>query len=270
MRDENEIPDRQWVIATVVVAVLLGAAWLAQSIELVFGGPAVAGGIYPTIPMLVLALSGLLGRWIRRTERLLVYCTLLVGLPLTASGLMHRFLPGLVTGFYGGFANPNSRYASFFEKMPRWIAPGGPNSELAIRAFEGGADVPWIEWLPSILFWGFFFVILFLTCFCLTGLLRRRWIDIERLGFPLLVLPLQFLNLAGAPLLRNKIFWWGMAVPVALFGINGLHHYYPAMNQVTTTLDFRDFLLDVPWNAMAPFTSPFRFESHPYSLESLS
>ncbi len=123
MRDENEIPDRQWVIATVVVAVLLGAAWLAQSIELVFGGPAVAGGIYPTIPMLVLALSGLLGRWIRRTERLLVYCTLLVGLPLTASGLMHRFLPGLVTGFYGGFANPNSRYASFFEKMPRWIAP---------------------------------------------------------------------------------------------------------------------------------------------------
>ena len=98
MRDESEIPDRQWVIATVVVAVLLGAACLAQSIELVFGGPAVAGGIYPTIPMLVLALSGLLGRWIRRTERLLVYCTLLVGLPLTASGLMHWFLPDWLRG----------------------------------------------------------------------------------------------------------------------------------------------------------------------------
>jgi hypothetical protein len=263
MRSDSELHDRHWVIALSTLIVLLCAAWLSQQIELVYGGPAVAGGIYPAVPLGVLALCALLRRWVGRTERVLIYSALLVGLPLTSSGLMHRFLPGLVTGFYGGFANPTGRYDRFLVSLPKWVAPGGANSKLAIGAFEGSARVPWSEWTLSICFWTSFFVILFLTCFCLAGLLRRRWLETERLGFPLLILPLQFIHLEGVSLFRTRIFWWGMAVPATLFGINGLHHYFPAVDEISTTLDFRDFLLDLPWRSMAPFTSPFRFEFSP-------
>ena len=200
--------DRHWIITLTTVIVLLSTAWLAQQIELVYGGPAVAGGIYPAVPVGVLALCALLRRWVGRTERVLIYSALLVGLPLTASGLMHRFLPGLVTGFYGGFANPTGRYERLLASLPMWVAPGGANSELAIGAFGGSAGVPWSEWALSIFFWTSFFVILFLTCFCLTGLLRRRWLETERLGFPLLILPLQFIHLEGVTLLRTRTFCW--------------------------------------------------------------
>jgi len=255
--------DRTWVTASIAVTVLVFGAWLGQRIELVLGGPPIAGGVYPAIPMAILVLLACIRRWVGRTERLLIYGSLLVGLPLTASGLLHRFLPGLVTGFYGGFASPNGRYAPYFNHMPDWVAPGGANSDLAIGAFEGGRTVPWSIWMPAILFWLVFFVILFLTCFCLTGILRQRWLQTERLGFPLLNLPLQFIQEQATSLFRSRIFWLGMIGPIVLYGINGLSHYYPAVNSISTTLDLKDFLLDVPWPTMAPFTSPFRFEFSP-------
>ena len=75
----------------------------------------------------------------------------------------------------------------------------------------------------------------------LKWIFRRRWIETERLGFPLLEMPL---GLLGDGLFRSRAFRWGCLVPGVLFGVNGLHHYYPAVRQISASLDLSQFLLE--------------------------
>ena len=152
------------------------------------------------MPLGALAALALLRRWLSEGERAVVYAGLAVGISATASGLMHRFIPGLVTGFYGGFANSNSPYFKFLQAIPPWAVPGGPHSEPAIGAFEGGAAVPWDAWAVPLVAWSLFFAALFMTSFCLVDIFRERWMETERLGFPLLELPLALLRVDCLPI----------------------------------------------------------------------
>ena len=137
-----------------IIAFTAACGWLAQRIELVYNGPYMAGAggapgaqVFLAVPLGVLAALALLRRWLGEGERAVIYAGLVVGASATASGLMHRFLPGLVTGYYGGFASETGPYYRFLQLVPDWVVPGGPNSSAAVGAFEGGVAVPWDAWL---------------------------------------------------------------------------------------------------------------------------
>ena len=229
------------------------SAWLVQRIELVYGGPYLAGSttspeqIFVAIPLAVLALAALAGRWMDRGERAVLYAALVIGVSATASGFMHRFLPGLVTGFYGGFASPTGTYYRFLKVVPEWMVPGGPGAQAAVGAFEGGSAVPWQDWLVPLTCWSLFFLMLFFTSLCLVWIFRRRWLETERLGFPLLEMPLGLLS---DQLYRNRAFWWGMVVPLVLFGVNGLHHYVPSAPELPTVVNLSRSFTAAPWASL--------------------
>jgi hypothetical protein len=259
-------------ICVLIVAAICASAWVVQRAELLYGGPALAGGssnapaqIFIALPIAALALAALCGRWLKRGDRAVLYAALVVGVPLTAAGLMHRFLPGLVTGFYGGFASPTGQYYRFLQVVPKWMVPGGPNEAPAVDAFEGGSAVPWGVWAVPLLCWTVFFLALFFTSLCLVLLLRRRWMETERLAFPLLELPLALIGGRDGEhsIWRSRAFWWGAAVPAVLFGVNGAGHYFPAVGEIENWLNLSDFLLDDPWKAMASFQARFIFEFSP-------
>ena len=105
-----------------------GAQWKRR----IFGGVGI-----------LLALLLLFRRWLPVGERAVIYAALAIGVTVTGSGLMHRFLPGLVTGHYGGFASTKGKYYPYLVQFPEWMVPGEPNSQAAVSAFEGDALVPW-------------------------------------------------------------------------------------------------------------------------------
>ena len=254
-------------LALLIVGITAGAGWLLQRVELLYNGPHLAGAgstpgpqVFLAVPLGALAAVTLVRRLLGPGDRAVLYAALVIGVSATASGLMHRFLPGLVTGFYGGFAQPTGPYYRFLQVVPDWLVPGGPNEAPAIGAFEGGTAVPWGAWLWPLAAWTAFFGAFFVTCFCLVWLLRQRWLETERLGFPLLEVPRA---LIAGDLFGQRLFWWGALVPGVLLGINGLHHYMPQVPEIITSLDMAHFLLDDPWKAMAPFESPFHFEFVP-------
>ena len=251
------------LLALLIVGITTGTAWLIQRVELIYKGPYLAGaGSFPgdqvflAIPLGVLALLALFRRFFSPGDRAVIYTALVVGVSVTASGMMHRFLPGLVTGFYGGFARESGPYYRFLARVPEWLVPGKANATAVVAAFEGGTAVPWAAWLLPLMAWSFFFLLFFFTSFSLVTLLRRRWLETERLGFPLLEMPRALIE---GGIFHQRLFWWGMLVPGVLFGINGLHHYVPSVAAITLSLNLADFLLDDPWKAMATFESPFYF-----------
>ncbi|MBO3804204.1 MAG: hypothetical protein JTT11_10140 [Candidatus Brockarchaeota archaeon] len=62
-----------------------------------------------------------------------------------------------------------------------WIPP--KNEILNMRV--GGMPVNWVAWAPSIFFWSWAFYANFILGLGISSVFRQRWIDVERLPFPL-------------------------------------------------------------------------------------
>lgn len=121
------------------------------------------------------------------------------------------------------YANSENRWVElFFEYLPSWlIVPDGMNT---IKWFyEGlpseGASIPWRFWVVPIGWWGTFFLALFFVSASLMVILRKQWIERERLTFPLAKLPLMLVEESDPPaplpkVAQNKVFWLGFAFPL--------------------------------------------------------
>jgi hypothetical protein len=137
--------------------------------------------------------------------------------------------------------------------LPGWFAPGDP--EVVRQYFEGsrGAGVPWAAWLAPLLGWGLFFLALFAAAFSLVTLFRRAWIDHERLGFPLLTLPLAVSQEGEGgvgPLFRNRLTWLGIGGAALFDGLNILHALYPIVPAPGFSYSFRGQFPDSPWRPL--------------------
>ena len=63
-------------------------------------------------------------------------------------------------------------------------------------------------------------------------ILRRQWVEHERLAYPLMQIPLAMIADHGKPSLvkpffRNSIMWLGFSIPFILMSIYALAHYSP-------------------------------------------
>jgi hypothetical protein len=74
-----------------------------------------------------------------------------------------------------------------------------------------------------------------LAMVCLMVIVRRQWVEHERLSYPMVQLPLALIGAGDGqqPLLRRRLTWMGFAVPFVLGSINALHNYYGVFPQVS-------------------------------------
>jgi hypothetical protein len=86
---------------------------------------------------------------------------------------------------------------------------------------------------------------------CTASLLRRQWVDGEKLPFPLVQLPLELTDERTAgPLVRKVAFWAGFALPVIFHSVNGLSNLFPAVPHIKSYLILTQFFRDRPWRDM--------------------
>ena len=144
--------------------------------------------------------------------------------------------------------------------LPRWILPflPGPNSSCpdGLKAYyEGlqhGQSVPYSAWIGPL--FSMFVLAACVMCvfICLSVLLRRQWMDNERLGFPLTTLPVALIRneIDGKSFLRTPSMWGGFLVPAVIFTINGVHANFPTLPSLPLTFNISQALNVPPWNHM--------------------
>ncbi len=200
-----------------------------------------AGGVFVFF-VLVLLLNPVL-RLIRKTyelnpgELLIVYIMLLVTSSITTMGLGASLLSIIAAPFY--FATPENRWAELVHPHLRnWMHPSG---ERAIQHFfEGlppGEGIPWAAWLQPVMAWFVLIFALYMVMLFLMVILRRQWVEKEKLTYPLVQLPLEMVHDDGKgaikPLFRNKLFWAAVAIPLVISSINALHSYFHFIPYIT-------------------------------------
>lgn len=176
---------------------------------------------------------------LRTGELIVVYAMMIVASAIPTWGLVTNLLHILTRPFY--YATPENGWDALIQPLiPEWLAPRDP--EVA-RGFYEGADagVPWRAWLVPLAAWGTFMLAAFLWMIATMVILRRPWVEQERLVFPLAQLPLEVLRGADEhvlpPLFRSGRFWLGFLLPFALQLLRGLHHYWFAIPEVRTYFD---------------------------------
>jgi hypothetical protein len=186
-------------------------------------------------------------------ELITCYVMMTVSTVIASSGGIHFLIPTLTAAFH--FATPANQWSYFHQWIPNWFAP---RDLQALDAFyTGGASVPVGVWLTPFLVWGGFLLAFATATLCLSAILRRPWIDHERLTFPTVVLPLELTEPGGA-LLRSRLMWIGFGIAFGLGTVNNLHLNYPAVPGVNVrATDISPLFPDFPWDAVGYFPISF-------------
>jgi hypothetical protein len=195
-------------------------------------------------------------------ELFTIYVMMLLASMISSRGLLQKLVPLLVVPNY--LATDDNGWKTHFYKFIRpWSVPFDPKGEpkqfVSARFYEGlrfGEHIPWHLWLRPLFSWGVFITLIFTAYLCLAVILRRQWVDNEKLAFPLVQLPLEMVrgqSSDGTSFLTNRLTWLGFLLPALLFGFNGLHQWYPSIPDVATDIDLNALFHDRPWNGMTYF-----------------
>lgn len=206
-----------------------------------------------------LALRRLHPRWALSRGELLAIFTLLSVAQGIAGRDIGQSLMGVHTHVHW-FATPENKWMELLGKyLPRDLLVSDP---VAMRVFYGG-DSSLLRaghlslWARPFAFW--FVAVMGMTwvSLCLVSLLRRRWIEHERLSFPLAQAPLIMTDEEGK-IYRNSAFWWAFGL-VALYNtLRILHYFVPAFPPIRSVHTIWLFEAPRPWSEIGAVHFWFR------------
>ncbi len=211
---------------------------------------------------LVVAINALLFKFSRRfaldsNELLLIYAMTMVGAPLCSFGLVQFLIPNMVGPIH--FATPENMWQEdFLHHIPDWF---GPRDKGVIDGFYTGTwdGVPWSAWIKPLLIWHVFALVLYFVLLCICAIIRKQWVERERLTFRILETPLVMAEEpeSGRGLnsfFRNKMTWIGFCIPILVQISVGLHHHFPSFPSLKIMhIRLEDFFTEKPWNAVGYF-----------------
>ena len=221
---------------------------------------------------LVLAVNGPLRRWrprwaLRQGELAVAIAMTLVSCAIPGSALM-KYVPAHMVGLWDHAAS-NDQYRQILDdvKLPGWMLPTMKSTEALDRAREpviqdyigrthgadGFAAVPWGAWVIPAITWGALFTCISGAAICMAALVRRQWVENERLSFPLATLAVSLIEEPQPGRAVNETFRsrWFLAAFFGVFLIhtlNGLHTYFPRdWPEFPLNYDVSSIFREEPW-----------------------
>jgi hypothetical protein len=162
---------------------------------------------------------------------LLIYAMMVMASPIPTL-FAGRIFGTILAPYY--FATPENGWRELIQPyLPSWLSPQDPR--LAAFFYEGleqGRPIPWAAWMPTLPAWAPMIIALFLVMITFMVLLRRQWIEHERLIFPLVQVPLAMAETGEegkriGPFYTNPVMWAGFALPALWGALHGLYTYFP-------------------------------------------
>ena len=200
---------------------------------------------------------------LRQEELLLVYIMLVVSCTFSGHDTLQNMFGSIPYAFWHA-SQENQWQALFFRFLPNWLLV---TDHDALQAFNKGHVSIYspagreylLAWVVPLAAWGLFFLTLVGMYLCLTLLVRRAWIENEKLTFPIVQLPLAMTaDDAGKAFFQNPRMWMGFGLAFSVSFLNGLHELLPTVPQINVKLfQLHDLITDRPWSAIGSTQSSF-------------
>ncbi|MGD9494978.1 MAG: DUF6785 family protein [Armatimonadota bacterium] len=263
---QAEAGGRALTVRAVAIACLLlplNAYWITQMAVIRYQGHPTTVSLFFNAVFILFVLRLLNGGLrlvfprlaLSRNELLIIYAMVTVASALCGHDLVQVVAPQIIVPFW--LATPENQWEElFFQYLPEHLTVSDP--EIYRPAFEGGDTLYTRErllaWLPPVASWGTFLFVLTTMMLAINALIRRRWMDQEKLTYPITHMPLE-LSSDDAALLRSRMMWLGFALAGAVDLVNGLHELSPAWPLIKVRVVHFDafmnsFFVGHPWTAL--------------------
>ena len=244
------------------------AVWVNyEDIVLATMGRGVVGMHHTSVPLaaldillILVLLNPLLRRISRRwafsqPEMMVVYVMTAVGPCVIGVGAVLFLIPTLTAPFH--YATPENHWAKLFHQfIPNWI---GPRDPAVIESFYlGQSQVPYLAWLRPLAIWTIFLMALAFATLCICAILRKQWLDRERLTFPTLFLPVAITEEQGS-FWRDKVMWVACIGTIAVITMNNIGVNLPMVPvlKLRGEINPGQYLINPPWNAVGNLNLTF-------------
>ena len=166
---------------------------------------------------------------LKQQDLLIIYAMLAVGSAFSG----HDFLPRLMglIPYAFRFATPENDWeALLFHHLPEWLIVSEPKTVTDF--YEGGVnfftDGYFQQWITPILSWSIVILLLSAIFLCLTAILRKQWVNREKLAYPIVQIPLLITARSGS-IFRNRLLWIGFGLAAGINLFNGLQFFFPIL-----------------------------------------
>ena len=189
-------------------------------------------------------------------ELLLIYIMMMVASAIPTWGLVTNMFHILTRPFY--YATPENAWTEIIvPHIPRWLAAHEP--EVAYYFYNGlpqGESIPWRAWVLPLAWWMALMVTVYFVMICLMVVLRKQWVEYERLTFPLTHPPMELLRGNDQeilpPVFKTAKFWVPFAIAFFVVSNSAIRYRFPEFPEITlnTWLPFfrRSVWISFYWN----------------------
>jgi hypothetical protein len=223
-----------------------------------------------TLFVLGVLVNGPLHRWAPRYalsagELTCIVAMLLAACAIPGSGVLRYLSPSLVMPFYR--ARDSQQYLQVLEQvnLPAWMFPGFAGdrpsqwmNDPIVTGYQARwtdpQPIPYGAWVRPIVSWGVFVAALWGAVLSMMALLRRQWVENERLAFPLAQVHLALIEQPQPghlfnQVLRRRSFWAALAMVGFIHIWNGSMTYWRRPTAMIP-LDFNlsGLFSETPWS----------------------
>ena len=274
----SQIPAHGVTFKSVSIAMLLipiNCYWVIEMEVIRYSGHPVTISLFFNVIFslfVVIGVNELFKRFVptlalAQSELVIVYLMLSIASGITGHDMLEILVPMLGHAFR--FATAENEWQQLFTPfLPNWLTVS--DSQLLQGYYEGELPLYTAEtllgWAKPVLWWTVFITVLIFGMLCINIIVRKQWIEHEKLSYPIIQLPLQMAqsgHAAGSLLepqqnrfFRNKLMWLGFGIAGALALWNGVNFLYPILPELRTRVRSFQVFTESPWNAMGriPFS----------------
>ena len=185
-----------------------------------------------------------------QAELLTLYVMLSIASAISGHDQLIGLPPALGHPFW--FATPENEWdVLFFSYIPSWLAVSDKN---ALSGYYQGESRFYFSshlraWFGPLVWWALFYLVVLLIILCINSILRRQWIESEKLSYPVIQLPLAMTT--GGNFWRNRLLWIGFAIAGFIDLVNGAHFLFPAIPELPVRQrDISYLFTEKPFNAI--------------------
>jgi len=159
-------------------------------------------------------------------ELLTIYIMINMATAICSYGMVPILLPSMTYAFWGATLE-NEWQEIFHNHIPRWLVV----DDLSVLKgyYRGDANLYTAKhlsaWIPPLLWWTFFILVLIFIMLCINTIVRRQWIQREKLAYPIAEIPYNLVTTS----FYNRLVWVGFAIGAVINLINGFHFLFPSL-----------------------------------------
>jgi len=182
----------------------------------------------------------------KRGELSIIYIVLSIASGIGGHSMMQILPPMLGHPFW--FATEENDWKNlFWNHVPSWLSV---NDKSVLKGYYEGGPLYNIQhlkvWIIPIATWSVFIFVVLLIMLCINIIIRRQWVENEKLSYPIIQLPLE---MTSPNFFSNRMMWIGFTIVAIIDIINGLHFLFPTIPKVFSKR-YNIALSSPPFNAM--------------------